>query len=119
VATRDGKPVLRVYIAGPINGKPDGNRPAFSEAAERIRRAGHQPLNPWDVPPDHDGRCCPGEPVEHDPDSGHTYGCYLRADIIWLMFCDAIMFLADWEQSKGASTEAHVAKSIGLPVVEF
>jgi hypothetical protein len=110
---------MRVYIAGPIAGKPDGNKTAFAEAAQRVRQAGHQPVNPWDIPPDHEGLCCPGEPTEHEPDSGHTYGCYLRADILWLVYCDAVMLLDGWAASKGASTEAHVAQSLGLPMVNF
>jgi hypothetical protein len=110
---------LRVYIAGPIAGKDNGNREAFTAAKVRIAAAGHEPVNPWDIPPDHDEECCPGEPPEHDPEGGHAYGCYLRADILELMYCNAIMFLDGWQQSKGASTEAHVAQSIGLPVVYF
>lgn len=34
------------------------------------------------------------------------------------MYCDAICFLDGWEQSTGARTEEHVARSIGLKVVE-
>jgi len=93
---------MKVYIAGPINGKPDGNRAAFKDAATRIEAHGWTPVNPWDIPAEND----------------HEYGCYLRSDIVELMNCDAICFLDDWEQSKGASTEAHVAISIGLKVVE-
>jgi hypothetical protein len=110
---------MKVYIAGPINGVPDGNRPAFKEAADRVRAAGHEPVNPWDIPPDHDGPCCPGDPPDHDPVGLHAYGCYLRADILQLMWCDAIMLLENWHQSRGASTESHIAWSLGLQVVEF
>lgn len=119
MATGDGETGLKVYIAGPIAGKPDGNRPAFAEAAERVRREGHEPVNPWDIPPDHNEDCCPGEPPEHDPEGKHAYGCYLRADIVELMYCQAIMPLPGWEQSKGASTEVHVAMSLGLELMDY
>lgn len=107
---------MRVYIAGPINGRPDGNRAAFKDAADRLRSQGFEPVNPWDIPGDHEGPCI-GGPVDHS-ENDHQYGCYLRADIEVLMYCDAICFLDGWEESKGASTEAHVARSIGLKVVE-
>lgn len=107
---------MKVYIAGPINGKPDGNRAAFKDMAERIRANGWVPVNPWDIPAVHEGPCIGGE-VDHS-ENDHQYGCYLRSDIVELMQCDAICFLDGWEQSKGASTEAHVARSIGLKVVE-
>lgn len=108
---------MRVYIAGPIKGKPDGNRAAFKDAAVRLEAMGHTPVNPWDIPAAHVGPHI-GEEVPHT-ENGHRYGCYLRSDIETLMHCDAICFLDGWETSKGASTEAHVAESIGLKVVEI
>ena len=32
---------MRVYIAGPIKGKPDGNRAAFQAAAAHMARCGY------------------------------------------------------------------------------
>ena len=111
---------MRVYIAGPMAGYPDGNRPAFNEAANRVHRAGHTPVNPADVTePDHTEPCCPGPTPDHYVSNGHSYGCYLREGIRLLLTSEAIMFLDNWDKSVGASTEAHVARSIGLPVVEF
>lgn len=107
---------MRVYIAGPIKGQPDGNRAAFKDMAARVEAQGWTPVNPWDIPGNHEGPHI-GEEVLHT-ENGHRYGCYLRADIMELMFCDAICFLDGWEDSKGALTEAHVAQSIGLKVVE-
>lgn len=108
---------MRVYIAGPIAGYPDGNRGAFRERAQKLREDGHVPVNPWDIGPDHDGPCAGGGPVDHE-DTGHQYGCYLRADIEVLLYCEGISLLPGWEQSRGASTEEHIARSIGLEVVE-
>jgi hypothetical protein len=106
--------VTKVYIAGPMAGIEDGNRQAFKERAEWLRLAGYEPVNPWDIEPgDHEGPCIGGTPSNGG--TGHQYGCNLRADIVKLMFCDAITFLPGWENSKGASTEHHVAQSIGIP----
>ena len=107
---------MRVYIAGPIAGKENGNREAFAQRARLLVEMGLEPVNPWDIPPDHDQGSCCGAPVPHE--SVHRYGCLLREDIKILMYCDAITLLPGWQDSVGASTEEHVARSIGLKVLE-
>lgn len=39
-----------VYIAGPMSGLPDCNRPAFHAEANHQRERGHIPLNPATLP---------------------------------------------------------------------
>lgn len=108
---------MRVYIAGPIAGKKNGNRQAFLERAGILRRLGYEPVNPWDIPGDHgDSPCCNGSPSVNDPD--HAYGCMLREDLRIMMYCDAITLLSGWEKSVGASTEEHVARSLGMKVID-
>lgn len=106
---------MRVYIAGPINGYHDGNREAFLRRARELTAAGYEPVNPHDIPADHPGSPCVGPPLADRPDDPHHYGCYLRADIAVLLTCDGISLLPFWGSSVGASTEEHVARSIGLP----
>ena len=106
--------VTRIYIAGPIAGIPDGNREAFALVAQNLKEAGYEPVNPWDIPPVHEGECI-GRTVEHEPN--HRYGCLLRSDIEALMHCDAIFLMEGWEQSVGAQTEEHVARSLGLAIL--
>jgi hypothetical protein len=105
---------MRVYIAGPINGMLNGNQEAFKLRAEELEARGYEPINPWDVPPDHDGPCT-GDPVDHEP--VHRYGCYMRKDLEALMTCDAISLLDGWERSRGATVEEAVAKILGMPQV--
>lgn len=107
---------MKVYIAGPIAGKVNGNREAFAERAAQLKEMGHEPLNPHDILPVHGMSPCIGEPLEGD--SEHQYGCYLRADIEQMMFCGGITLLPGWWRSKGASAEEYVARSIGLTIVE-
>lgn len=107
---------MKVYIAGPIAGKENGNREMFAKAAELLKKRGHEPVNPFDIPGDHPDGPCIGGPASQE-DGSHEYGCYLRADIMVLMFCDAIGVLPGWETSKGAATEVHVAQSIGLETI--
>lgn len=110
---------MRVYISGPIKGRPDGNREAFAKAAELIRALGQEPVNPHDISEAHsDDVSCVGGSTGREDDL-HRYGCYLRADIRVLVDCDAYMTLPEWQQSVGASAEVTVAQAIGLPRIEF
>ena len=91
----------RIYISGPISGRPDLNRPAFSAAAAGLRSMGHDVINPHDIPAER-----PGEWTSH-----------MRADLAALVTCDLIAFLPGWQDSRGARLEATVAVELGLGVV--
>lgn len=112
---------MRVYVAGPIAGRANGNKEAFALKAEELKAAGYEPVNPWDIPGGpHEGPCIGDRVAANNLEAEtHRYGCYLREDIRVLMYCDAITFLDEWELSRGARTEHHVAMSIGLPILEF
>ena len=106
--------LVRVFVSGPMAGRIDQNRAAFAKRAQELIDLGHEPFDPSDVNPQHEGPCI-GRPVGHDP--VHRYGCRLRAGITALMHCDAISMLDEWEQSVGAVAERTVAKAIGLQEV--
>jgi hypothetical protein len=108
---------LKVYISGPIAGYPNRNEEAFRAAAMRVRRRGHAPVVPLDIPPwVHDGPCprgyTGGEP-------GHSSCCFLRADLAVLGQCDAILMLEKWEWSQGGTLEHRFAIMTGVPVYYF
>jgi uncharacterized protein DUF4406 len=104
---------VRVYIAGPINGVLDGNKQAFKQRATELEEQGHEPVNPWEVPVEHDGPCT-GDPTI---DPVHGYGCFMRKDLQALMTCDGISFLEGWENSRGAKVEHAVAEILGMTEV--
>lgn len=92
---------MRVYISGPMSGLPGHNFPAFFAAAEALRRAGHEPVNPADGG------------VRH----GWSWSDYLRHDIrLMLDRAEAVALLPGWERSRGSRLEAHVARELGWPV---
>lgn len=110
----------RVYIAGPIARKPDGNRKAFGLFADAARQRGWIPVNPHDLDHSHEGQCTGAEVPringEIDPD--HKYGCYMRADLLGMLDCEAAIFLPGWAASAGAQVERQVAQICGLTIVE-
>jgi hypothetical protein len=107
--------VLRIYVAGPIFGKPNRNMEAFLAMASKVERQlcavalipAH--IKPWE----HTGECPPGR---RSDGATHNESCYLRADIMNMLTCDGIALLPEWQTSIGARTELHVANVAQLHV---
>lgn len=98
---------MKLYLSGPITGKPDGNRAAFDNAARALHECGHQPINPHIV----------GELVEAEfGNITPEWADYMRADIAELMACDAVATLPGWVESRGACIEVHLAQALGMLV---
>jgi hypothetical protein len=91
----------RIYIAGPMTGKPELNFPVFHAQAARLRADGWEVVNPAEINADQTAGWLP---------------C-MRADIKHLVDCDAILMLPGWEWSKGASLEHHIAERLGMKVI--
>lgn len=110
---------MRVYIAGPMTGYPLFNFPAFDQAAEQWRKAGHEVVSPAELtreqfktrfgdefdPTSNDARIAAG---------GDIYRDFLREDIRHIIDCDAIALLPGWEKSKGVAVELTVARAMKL-----
>lgn len=91
---------VRVYIAGPISGLPDGNRPAFAAAADMIRRIGAEPIDPHHV---------------SDMAGVTTWRDCMIADLAELIHADAVFLLPGWSLSRGAKIEADLALALAIP----
>lgn len=95
--------MTRLYLAGPMSGIQSLNFPAFHAAAARLRADGHDVVNPAEINTD------PLTPWE----------VCMRADIAHLVTCDAICLLPGWRDSRGATLEAHIARSLGMEAIEL
>lgn len=92
---------MTIYIAGPMTGLPEFNRPAFMAAAERLRAQGFEVLNP----------------AEHfGGDQSLPWSTYMREGIDAVLRADAVRTLPGWDASRGASLEVAVAQAVGIPV---
>lgn len=89
-----------VYIAGPMAGKHDLNRPAFSKAADLLRAQGHGTFNP--AAANQEGRPLP------------KIMSYVLGQ---LCECDAVAMLPGWWRSGGARIEWMLAKYLGKRVI--
>lgn len=92
----------RIYVCGPMRGRPHHNVPAFEQATRELREDGWAVVSPVDV----------GRLYANDPDVPGSE--YLREDLLHLARCYAIALLPGWEASVGARCEVAVAITLGL-----
>jgi len=91
---------MRIYVAGPMTGRPDLNFAAFNAESARLRALGYEVVNPAEVNPDHT----------------MSWKECMRRDIADLVKCDAVQLLPGWEDSRGANLEHDIAFRLGLQV---
>lgn len=96
---------LRIYIAGPMGGLPEYNYPAFHAAAQKVRAAGFEVINPAEAD------------LFFGPPGNVPRESYLRLAMTNVGMCDAIYLLPGWQESGGALLELHLAQELGLNVV--
>ena len=100
---------MRIYIAGRITDlEPEEAANNFMFAEMRIERAGHVPLNPLKLV----------DQAETNADgSPRTYRQQL-ADALQIMLtqADAVLFLSNWHESRGARIEMFTAGECGIPM---
>lgn len=108
-----GRASVKVYLAGPIFGKPDRNLPMFRRVADQVMsQLLATPVIPADIKPaEHSGACPPGRRSEG---ATHSAACYMRTDIAELLTCNAVALLPGWVDSQGARLEMSVASQCGL-----
>lgn len=90
-----------IYIAGPMAGIENKNRPAFAEAADQLRRIGFSVLNPAVLPDN--------MPAER----------YMPICLAMVQAADIICMLPGWSSSRGACIELEFAKYQGKDVVTY
>lgn len=90
---------MRLYLAGPMTGLPDRNFPAFHAEAARLRELGHDVVNPAEI---------------YAANPGADWAACMKADIPQLLTCDGIALLRNWDKSKGARLEHHIATELGM-----
>nr|DAQ93109.1 MAG TPA: Nucleoside 2-deoxyribosyltransferase like protein [Caudoviricetes sp.] len=90
---------MKFYIAGPMTGLPQFNRPAFHDAADRLSDQGHVALNPATLP------------------DGLSQFEYMDICLAMLRCADAILLLKNWDLSAGARAEKALAEKLNLHIL--
>lgn len=91
--------MIILYIAGPMTGHDDYNRPAFHQAAAQLRAAGYHVISPAETP----------QPAAHA-----EWADWTRASLKRMLDADAVALLPGWQASRGANLEVHVAAKLGM-----
>ncbi|WP_353187447.1 DUF4406 domain-containing protein [Pseudomonas sp.] len=91
----------RLYLAGPMTGFEDFNFPALNKMAAELRAQGYVVENP----------------AEHGVVDDADWADYMAYDLTRLGLCGQVAVLPGWENSKGARLEVHIARELGMKVV--
>ena len=92
---------MRIYLSGKITGL-DNYKENFARAESVLKSYGHTVINPCkvgDIYPD----------LEWDD--------YMCLDMALIRLCDAVYFMNNWKDSKGATIENEYAKQIGREII--
>lgn len=115
---------MKIYLAGPMRGRPEFNFPAFFRGAARLRAEGHEVFNPAEKDNEKHGTdISKGNPEGRVDVAASQHGFSLRealgADLAWICAeADAVALLPGWEDSAGARAEAATAAALGLLIFE-
>ena len=94
---------MKYYLSGPMTGIENHNFPLFNQVAENLRQCHHDIVNPAEL----------GEMPEPTGKPTDWYW-YLKRDIKAMIDCDAVILLPNWNESRGARLEVHVAHQLDL-----
>ena len=93
---------MRLYICGPMTGKPNNNFDAFYRAEKVLTALGYHVENP--------------ARIELPEGREKTWENYMKADLPRLVQCDGIATLNGFESSRGAMLELQVASALGIEI---
>lgn len=102
-----------IYLAGPMQGFPEFNFPAFAATAAALRMAGYDILSPHELDLENGFDPKVVRTVTREQVQG-----FLRRDMLALARCQSIALMPGWRLSKGANLELAVAERIGCQVYE-
>lgn len=112
---------MKVYLAGPMRGKPNFNFPAFHFAAAKLRQEGFEVFSPAEKGEETILTSDPGW-ITGTSSGGLQEKLEFRRKVFLLdteYICkeaDAVFLLDGWEKSKGAVAERALADAIGLEI---
>lgn len=103
---------MKLYLAGPMRGEPDLNRPDFNSWECALRSWGYDVVNPHNIAP-----CDSAAHATDGPWPDEVVERCLRRDAIALLECDGVALLDGWGRSQGASFERNLARTVGIPAL--
>jgi len=90
-----------IYIAGPMTGYDENNFLFFEHVAKKLRSLAFEVLSPHEAE------------VGENPTWDHC----MRVDLAMLLKANTVVTLPNWECSRGAKLEVHIAHALGITVL--
>jgi hypothetical protein len=108
-----------IYVAGPMRGYEDFNFPAFDRQARILNKQGWKVINPAEM--DRQSKLPSNEPMVFDPVVNYEDREFMRDALkrdmtVICNDCTAVYMMSNWESSRGAKAEYHLAKALGLDI---
>ncbi len=105
---------MKIYLSGPMRGKPQFNFPAFHKAAQMLREAGHEVFNPAE----RDEQIYGADFSTRSDTSTFNLREALAADCAYISLqAEGIAMLPGWNRSKGAQAELALARALELEII--
>lgn len=103
---------MKVYLAGPMRGIKDFNRPLFKRAERLLTKQGYTVFNP--AAKGIERRLAKAPDLQESLDFRRKV---FALDCAWICrHADAVALLPGWRKSFGAKAERALAKAVGLEV---
>lgn len=111
-----------LYLAGPMTNIPQFNIPRFDQATADLRSRGYDIVSPaeLDSAEVRAAALASATGAPEDVESIETWGDFLARDVKLIADeCDGIVFLPNWQDSRGARLEAFVGLLCGREFMEY
>lgn len=107
--------MMKLYLAGPMRGKPNYNFDEFDRMEQQLKDEGYTVVSPAAMDRLYEGwdKYVPDDFVVN---SDFVRRC-MKRDLDAIYDCDAIYLLKGWEESTGAKAEYALAVCLGLQVI--
>jgi hypothetical protein len=105
---------MKLYVAGPMRGKPQYNRAAFADAAAELRHAGYDVITPIEI----DRRVDPWFDHATHVATPEQVARFQAESMAVLAKCDGLAMLPGWRGSAGTMQEIDLACSLRIPCGE-
>ena len=107
---------LRVYISGPITGKPNLNKDAFENEERLLKESGYSTFNPHSIAGPSDEVWLEWNQLAEDERKKKIWQYYMRVCVGQIPLCDEMRMLPHWQNSHGSRLGHQIARELGLKI---
>lgn len=108
------------YISGPISGLANGNADNFMRAQRKLEHERYIVINPHEIGRDLYEKWSKTKRPDNEiqaRDYDNTMWCeFMKHDIKYLVSCDCVFLLDNWETSRGCKLEILIAQKLNIPI---